>query len=634
MRRRRSTPAVAVAAVLALSAAPSPASADVAWQPCTDPGFTAFECGRLAVPVDRSGGVPGTIDLFARRLVAPANPTRTAVVVLAGGPGQAAAPLAAQLAVVLAPALGERDLIAYDQRGTGASSPLRCAAVGRTSGSQRSIAADCANEIGPQRGFFRTAESVADIEDLRAQAGYDRLVLMGTSYGTKVALAYAARFPERVERLVLDSVVTPEGPDALRRSSFGATGRVLSSLCGEGRCSGVTPTPVGDVRALVRRETIRGRYRDLRGRRRRASIEAGSIYELLELGDVNPAWRALLPGAVRSAVLGDETPLLRLGATMFGVAAGGPQVPDGGVNRALFLSTICEELLFPWDRNAGADARIDQAIAALAAIPESVFSPFDRRAAAQASLVPLCYGWPNGSPPPEPPGPLPNVPALVLSGEADVRTPAEDANAVAERLGATAVVVPHTGHSVLGSDFSGCARAAVAAFFRDGSTPACLAGAEPPIGPVLRPPRNLRAVPEARRYKGRIGRTLNAVALTQRDALVAAAGAQLDGMSQVPGTRRGRIVVTPTGTALRGVEHVPGVRVTGTYPDAGSRARLRITGSVAAHGRLTVFRNGTVRGVLGGRRIRARPRSASAGGAFGGPPSSRRLVPFPALLPR
>ena len=628
MPRRRTILAAAAAAMTVLGAAP--ARAEIAWQGCNDSGFGAFQCGRLLVPLDRSGAVSGTVDLFARRLVAPSNPTRTAVVVLSGGPGRAATPIAAQSAVVLAPALNDRDLLVFDQRGTGSSSPLSCDAL-RGSGSRRVVAESCARQLGQRRGFHRTADSVADIEDLRIQGGYERLVLMGTSYGTKVALAYAARFPDRVERLVLDSTVPLDGPDALRRSSFNATARILTTLC-QDRCGDVTPTPVGDVRALVQRGTLRGTFRDVSGRVRRVRLDAASLYDLLETSDLNPAWRALLPGAIRAAVRGDESPLLRVAATMFG-DAGGSQVVSGGVNRALYLSTICEEVSFPWERGASADARIDQATRALNAIPADAFSPFDRRTAAGASLVPLCYGWPNAAPPPEAPGELPRVPALILAGDADVRTPVEDATSVASRLGATAVVVPHTGHSVLGSDFSGCARAAVAAFFRDGSTPQC-AGSEPPIRPVRRPPRTLREVPQARLYPGRVGRTLNAVAFTQQDALVAAVAAQIDGITRVPGVRRGTIAVTSTGTSLRGVELVPGVRVSGTFPDLGTRARMRVTGRAAARGHITILRSGAVIGRLGGRRISARPRAASARTPFGRPPSAERLVPFPALRSR
>ena len=641
MRRRRILLAAAVA--LVVGGAASPAQAQVAWQPCTDEGYAAFECGRTTVPLDRSGGVPGTIDLFARRLIAPSNPGRTALVYLSGGPGQPATASSAQAAVALAPGLAERDLLVFDQRGTGASGALECDAV-RQNLNARRTAASCANELGPRRGFFRTEDSVADIEDLRAAGGYERLVLYGVSYGTKVALAYAARHPARVESLVLDSTVTPEGPDPLRRSSFAASGRVLTQLCGEGRCRGVTPNPAADVRRLLRRSTIRGRYVTAKGRIRPGRLRSTALYDVLEDGDLNPAWRALLPGAMRAAAQGDESPLLRLASSVF--ARGGSaaaarssrsaQIPNGGVNRALYLATVCEEIAFPWDRAAGPEARLEQAVDALNDVPADAFAPFNRTSAARASLIGPCYGWPNATAAPQPASDLPRVPALVLAGEADLRTPVEDAVAVAGRLGATAVAVPHTGHSVLGGDFSGCARAAVAAFFRDGSTPPCPAGSEPFVSPVRRPPRSLRQVPVARAYKGRVGRTLNAVALTQHDALVAALAARLDGTSRVAGVRRGTIEVGPTTAGLRGVELVPGVRVSGDFTGDVGEAHLRIRGRAAARGRLTVGVDGSARGVLGGKRINARPRAAAATatgtGPFGGPPGARRLVPFPSLV--
>ncbi|HEX8208532.1 MAG TPA: alpha/beta fold hydrolase, partial [Solirubrobacteraceae bacterium] len=499
--RRRLLPALAAAALLALL--PAAADAQIAWQRCADEGFGAFECGRATVPLDRSGGLPGTIELFARRLVAPQNPNRSAVVVLSGGPGQAATPLAAQVAEAIAPGLGDRDLLVFDQRGTGSSAPLRCDSLRRRLTS-RERAAQCANEIGPQRAFFRTPDSVADIEDLRVAAGYERLVLMGTSYGTKVALAYASRHPDRVERLILDSVVTPEGPDPLQRSSLAAVPRVLGALCGDGRCRGITADPVGDVRRVVARGTLRGRYVTARGRIRRGTLDEPAIYSLLLDGDTNPAWRALTPGALRAAARGDETPLLRLASAV--LERGGAQVPTSTVNDALFITTICEELPFPWDRAAGADQRADQAVAAINGLSPGTLSPFTRETVAGTGVLGDCVGWPNASPPPEPPGELPRVPALILAGEGDLRTPLEDAANVAGRLGATPVAVPHTGHSVLGRDFSRCAVAAVAAFFRDGSTPGCPAS-DPPVFPVSRPPLSLREVPAARRYRGKVGRT-------------------------------------------------------------------------------------------------------------------------------
>ena len=55
-----------------------------------------------------------------------------------------------------------------------------------------------AAQLGARRGLYRTADSVADIEALREQAGYARLTIYAVSYGTKVALAYAAAHPDRI----------------------------------------------------------------------------------------------------------------------------------------------------------------------------------------------------------------------------------------------------------------------------------------------------------------------------------------------------------------------------------------------------------------------------------------------------
>ncbi len=184
---------------------------------------------------------------------------------LAGGPGQAAIPFASKLAQNMAPALATRDLLVFDQRGTGSSGELRC--------SGQSTAAQCAAAIGPSRAFYRTAESVDDIEAIRQAAGYSKLVLYGTSYGTKVAEAYAAKYPANVEALVLDSVVPPEGPDVFDRSTLSRVGPALRQLCGTNRCRGISGDPRGDVAALVRRlerNPLRGPVVTATGSRRAA----------------------------------------------------------------------------------------------------------------------------------------------------------------------------------------------------------------------------------------------------------------------------------------------------------------------------------------------------------------------------
>ena len=81
--------------------------------------------------------------------------------------------------------------------------------------------------------------------------GARKLALFGVSYGTRTATAYALRHPTRVDRLVLDSVVEPDGPDALYRNTFAGIPRVLSELCGR-TCARLGLDPAADIRGLLR----------------------------------------------------------------------------------------------------------------------------------------------------------------------------------------------------------------------------------------------------------------------------------------------------------------------------------------------------------------------------------------------
>src|SRR6185436_1649801 len=133
MRRRANSiglafalPAAAALALAVSAALPAPASAALTFIPC--PATSAFTCSSLPVPLDRTGAFPGTIQLSIERKAHGSSPTPSAVLALAGGPGQATLPLAEFIAQAAAPALASRDLLLYDQRGTGSSNPLSCPA--------------------------------------------------------------------------------------------------------------------------------------------------------------------------------------------------------------------------------------------------------------------------------------------------------------------------------------------------------------------------------------------------------------------------------------------------------------------------------------------------------------------------
>ena len=143
------------------------AQAQIAWTRCGDSNNVA--CGHLTVPIDPSGAIPGTITLAMRRHRAPLGEAKDAVIALAGGPGQSAIPFLSQFGQILGKIADTRDVIAFDQRGTGLSHPLSCPAFEHlTGGGSPGAVAICAGQIGPTRGLYTTADTVADIEAMTA----------------------------------------------------------------------------------------------------------------------------------------------------------------------------------------------------------------------------------------------------------------------------------------------------------------------------------------------------------------------------------------------------------------------------------------------------------------------------------
>jgi len=603
--------ALLVAAGLILILAPS-AQAAIAYGPCA--GQPALQCGGLVVPLDRSGAVGGAVRLSVVRKLAPANPTRTAVIGLVGGPGGAAKPFATEFARLLAPALGARDLVMFDPRGVGESGPVSCSFVGV---SETAIGQLCAQRLGATRGLYTTAATVEDIESLRVADGYEKLVLFGVSYGTKVALDYAARHPDRVEALVLDSVVLPEGEDPLQRPAFAAMRRILTQLCAGSECRGITGTVVGDLASRVRslaRRPLRGYLTSPRGVRLRGSIDRRDVYSVVMGGDRNPSLRAELPAALTSARKGDSAPLIRLWARSADIISlQRKQATDDEFSDTIFAATICEEGLFPWDRAAGLTVRAQQVNAVARSLGAAAFNPFDTGTALGTGNINLCAGWPVASPAYAPAGPLPNVPTLVINGTSDIRTPLEDAAKVKALIPAAQVLaVPHTGHSALASDLSneGCAVRAVGQFFAGLPVTPCAAFANPFSPTQVAPTSFAKLKPTGR--GGKIGKTITAALRTAQDMRRQVIGDAISA-GRLPrragGLRGGRVVVSNGRIKLLNVVFVPGVKVSGTVPVDGSRQTLRISGSKAARGRLVVGTT-TITGVLGGRRIALRARAA------------------------
>lgn len=459
MRTTILLPLLALAALLA--AAPAAGAARV---PCP-PGV---ECRTVTVPLDRAGAVPGYVALRVG-IVRARRATRPPLVALAGGPGQATVPFTRDFADELGTRARGRDLVTLDTRGTGWSGLVRCRAFELALRASDVVSGtSCAREQGARRAFYTSTDVAADIDAVRRRLGVPRIALYGVSYGTRVALEYARRYPQHTERVILDSPLDEGGSDPFSLATAQAVTRVLRAVCRYG-CGGVD-SPIGDLRTLaarLREQPLRRWVRDGRSRVR-LELTEDDLYSLLVSTDLFVPLMQAFPIVVEEAVEGRY-------ASLIGLMRAADALDELGSLRdfspGVFAATLCEESPTAWDRHADPATRRAQALAALAAVPDAALGPFSREAALRAGLWPVCGHWPAPARPAPPMPPLPSVPFLLLSGELDLRTPLEGARRLAARLpDARLVREPGWGHDTLSSGSGGCAGRAARQF---------LAGREP-----------------------------------------------------------------------------------------------------------------------------------------------------------
>ena len=572
----------------------------------------------MTVPLDRSGVTPGTVSLHVEELPAPGKP-RGVLFFVAGGPGQASSGTF-QLGAGAVDWRGQfpgYTLVAFDNRGTGKSGVLRCPELQANpfaSGARaQALVAKCATEIGPSRAFYSTRDHADDIDAVRQALGVDKIALWGTSYGTQLSVAYALTYPSHVDRLLLDSVADAQGRDPFALDDLQQMPKGLASLCSGGICKAATSNFVGEVAKLGNRmaaHPLKGKVAKATGGTK--TVQANGIDFLsgaLLDTDLNAGLAAEVPAAVHAALRGRLRPLLRLVELDRESSA----TPADDLSMGMFTATVCDDGPFPWDPSTPLAQRPAKLAAARNALPGGSTGPFGLWAT-ELGPAAFCLLWPpQASRPGIGSGPLPNVPVLVFEGERDLRTPLSNGAALAARFPqGHLVTVPGVGHSVLGTDLTNCARNAVATWLSGGvPTSRC------PRSPLLVNP--IGAFPS---YLGSLGsrargRTIAAVSRTVREAAASWAFALtgFGGAHAIAGLYGGSIRISGTNFTLKRYSLVPGVQVSGSLhlyrPERGAilPARfigsLRVLGTKAAHGRLTVGPK-VLSGILGGLRVRGR----------------------------
>lgn len=419
---------------------------------------TAAQCGTLDVPEDRSNPSQRTIAIALAVLPANTlNPKPDPLFVLAGGPGQAAShlgPFASQLVGVRK----DRDIVLVDQRGTGRSSPLDCAAFKPHDDLEQVLeldpkpkAAQCARELagkGVDAAQYTTAAFVEDLDAVRAALGYSKINLWGGSYGTRAALEYIRRHGDRVRSVVLDGVAPPSMRVSLdvwptRDAALDA----LIRACNESKSCAAAHSDLDATLARIRDRLGTGRPVNIidprTGEARELALTFEHVIAALQPLTYAPQLAALMPEVIARVDAGDFGPLY---------AAASLTTSDlvEQLNAALHYSVTCAEDV---PRVAAAD------IAALSTV---------RSRELARTLLSVCDVWPRGDAPADAATPVTSdVPALLISGGLDPVTPPSYGAEVARTLSHSRHIVARGyGHIVTPH---ACAPRLVAAFIDDPS---------------------------------------------------------------------------------------------------------------------------------------------------------------------
>lgn len=428
------------------------------------------ECGQLTVPVDYDE--PGGESILLPYVVLPAlgdSPSAEPLVYLQGGPGFSTIPEVARFAEE--PDFTEdRDIIFLEQRGTDPSGIFLSCDSDLADPANIQKCRDSYVASGIDLSSFTTLNAAKDLAVLRDHLGIERWHLLGSSYGTTLAMVAMDNDPEGTASVILDGPTAPDVTiyNADVESLLDTTGRVFQNCSADDDCSQRYPdlfdTHVTNYERLLDEPW---------------NVENTDLAELVDVIDhelyLTVSFELVrdqpdvLPAFV--AAIGDrdaERVLELLGAANDADAASAePEAEVGAGSMAVGhnLSIYCAEEAPFFDLETDP---IDTAdvwpVEIVDAIVDRYIGPVDRQ----------CAVW---NVDPADPGDVDQItstiPTLILAGEYDHTTPIRQGEIAAAGLSASELIeVPSTGHTTIVND---CARSIMVDFLRaPGGDRSCL----------------------------------------------------------------------------------------------------------------------------------------------------------------
>jgi pimeloyl-ACP methyl ester carboxylesterase len=516
------------------------------------------------------------------------------IVLIAGGPGQPSSSLMDLATQTFGPLLGDHDVLLVDNRGTGASSAVNCPSL--QTGLITTYGVDeCKSRLGAHANDYGTIAAVDDLHDILTMLHPSAVDLYGVSYGSFFAQVFAQRYPQGLERLVLDGAV-PLDEDPWGRDVIPTALNGLRDVCRSDPVCHAGPDPV----TLLERVTSRVRRAPKDDPYSPSPVTLAQTLTTAGLTD-GSAYREL-PAALRSYLAGDKNPLVRLMDEHIFHAVPGISPSDDSFG--LLIADTCADEPQAFDLHESMSAQIhdfDSAERSVGVSSTRDFSPFTLREA--DPLAPKCLGWPAPAAEVSRRETTKRIPTLVIDGALDTVTPPDGAEAVAKAIpGARFVEVPFVGHVTAGWDHTGCAAHIIEQFVATTEVDhACLGtlaplpqvdafpttfSAEAPIAAIHRHAAPIS--PDARRALG-VVRDAIADVLWRWDVVK---------IDSDHGLRGGSFTVTPDPATHTDAVSLDGIRWTSDTTVTGTITVTRgphptMTGTVAVstpagHGRLTV----------------------------------------------